>query len=102
MASNGNHDRLPNWRAMHADTQQWAEDAQLQLFRQTPAWRKLEILADLNRGMLLLAESGLRARHPEATSAEIRRRLADMVLGPELAARVYGPLLPEDDKSDAT
>lgn len=39
-----------------------------------------------------LALSGLRARHPEATPQELRRRLADLLLGPDLAAQVYGPL----------
>jgi len=32
------------------------------------------------------------ARHPQATPAELHRLLADLWLGPELAARVYGPL----------
>jgi hypothetical protein len=35
--------------------------------------------------------SGLRQRYPQATPEELRR-LADLLLGPELAARAYGPL----------
>ncbi len=31
-------------------------------------------------------------RSPEATPQELRRRLADLLLGPDLAARAYGPL----------
>ena len=38
-----------------------------------------------------LALSGLRERYPQATEAEIQRRLADRMLGEELAAEVYGP-----------
>jgi len=33
----------------------------------------------------------LRQRHPNASPEELRRRLADILLGPELAVRVYGP-----------
>ena len=44
-----------------------------------------------SRGVRTLALSGLRTRHPEATSQELRRRLSDLLLGPDLAAQVYGP-----------
>ena len=37
-----------------------------------------------------LSLAGLRARHPEASEAELRRRFADIHLGPKLAAEVYG------------
>jgi hypothetical protein len=40
----------------------------------------------------LFALSGLRSRYPHASEREIRRRLADLILGEELAAEVYGPL----------
>lgn len=46
----------------------------------------------LNQTVRTLALSGLRQRHPEATPQELRRRLADLLLGPYLAARAYGPL----------
>jgi hypothetical protein len=39
-----------------------------------------------------LAIAGLRQRFPHATPAELRRLLADVVLGPDLAAKAYGPL----------
>lgn len=42
--------------------------------RRLPTWREMRI-------------------HPQATPEILRRLLADMVLGPELAERVYGPLL---------
>ena len=42
-----------------------------------------------------LALNGLHQRHPHASPEELRRRLADIRLGPELAARVYGPLSEE-------
>lgn len=34
--------------------------------------------------------AGLRRRYPDASEHEIRRRLADLLLGEELAKRVYG------------
>jgi len=77
---------------MHADTAEWAERIQLQHFRDAEPSRKLEMAADLTSTVLSLAETGLRNRHPQSSPAEIRRRLADMLLGPELAVRVYGPL----------
>lgn len=40
----------------------------------------------------MLALAGLRAQYPQATEAELRRRLASLLLGEELARRVYGDL----------
>jgi hypothetical protein len=54
----------------------------------------------MNQTVRTLALSGLRQRHPQATLEELRRRLADLLLGSELAARVYGPL-PEQEDSHA-
>ncbi len=84
---------------MNADTALWAEEIQLRYFREAPAWRKLEMAGGLTRAMLGLAENGLQGRHPQDSAAEIRRRLADMVLGPELAAKVYGPFILVDSKA---
>jgi hypothetical protein len=60
-----------------------------------PAWRKLQLVGEMNRTLDTLALAGLRQRHPGATLAQLRRRLADLRLGPALAARVYGPLDPD-------
>jgi hypothetical protein len=84
------------------DTHPEAERVQIELLRQAPAWRKLEMVGQLNQTVRTLALSGLRQRHPEATPQELRRRLADLLLGPNLAAQVYGPLrLPEQESIDA-
>jgi hypothetical protein len=64
----------------------------MRLMRDAPAWRKLELVAEMNAAVRLLALSGLRQRYPQAISEELDRRLADILLGPELAARAYGPL----------
>ncbi len=39
-----------------------------------------------------LALAGLRERHPGESESQLRRRLADLWLGPELAKKAYGPL----------
>lgn len=58
------------------------------LWRDTLAWRKLEMMDSLNRDARRLALTGLRRRYPDAAPAELRWRLADIVP----ADQVYGPL----------
>ena len=77
---------------LYTDTRPEAERVQIELLRRAPAWRKLQMVDQLNQAARMLALSGLRQRYPHATPDELRRRLADLVLGAELAARVYGPL----------
>jgi len=74
------------------DTTPEAERVLIDLLRQAPPWRKLEMVGQMNQAVRTLALSGLRQRHPQATAEELRRRLADLLLGPALAAEVYGPL----------
>ncbi len=61
------------------------------LARQAPAWRKVELMGEMYRTVCDLAMSGLRERYPHAPASELRRRLADILLGAELALRAYGP-----------
>jgi hypothetical protein len=75
------------------DTTPEAEAVLINLLRQAPPWRKLEMMSQINETVRTLALSGLRHRHPDASEAELRRRLADILLGPELALKVYGPLI---------
>ncbi len=77
-----------------SDTRPEAERVQLMLLRQAPAWRKLEMLGQLNRAARTLALSGLRERHPQADLQELHRRLADLLLGETIALQIYGPLVP--------
>ena len=74
------------------DTDPKAERVLMDLLRKAPPWRKLEMADHLNQTVRALALSGLRLRHPSATLRELRRRLADILLGRRLAARAYGPL----------
>lgn len=76
--------------ALFSDTHPKMEALQIKLLRETPAWRKLEMLAQLNASAQMLAISGLRQRYPNANESELRRRLADLLLGDEIAKKVYG------------
>jgi hypothetical protein len=78
--------------ALYSDTDPKMEGLQIRLLREAPAWRKLELLAQLNSSAQLLALSGLHQRYPLAGEGELRRRLASLLLGEELARKVYGEL----------
>jgi len=80
---------------LSADTSPDIENIQIERLRQMPPWRKLALVCEMNQTVRALALAGLRQRHPHDTPAQRQRRLADLLLGPELAARVYG-LLPEE------
>ena len=58
---------------------------------------ELELMAEMGETVRALALAGLRQRHPDDSPAQRKRRLADLMLGPELAAQVYGPL-PEEEE----
>jgi hypothetical protein len=74
------------------DTHPEAEAVLIGLLRQAPSWRKLEMVDQLNQSVKLLALAGLRQRFPQEDDERIRRRLADLLLGEQLALRAYGPL----------
>jgi hypothetical protein len=79
------------------DTAPEAERLQIELLRRMPSWRKMQLVTQLTQMCYGLVLSGLRHRQPEAGEDELHRRLADQILGAELAARVYGPLRAEDE-----
>lgn len=76
---------------LSADTSPYIEQMQIERLREMPPWRKLALVAEMNRTVRDLALAGLRHRHPHDTLAQRRRHLASLLLGPELATRVYGP-----------
>lgn len=73
------------------DTDPEIENLLLEGLRRMPPWRKVALVCDMNRTVRALALAGLRQRYPDDSPAQRHRRLADLVLGPELAARVFGP-----------
>ncbi len=80
-------------RTQSPDTSSEAERVLIEVLRQAPAWRKLRMVEDTNRSVKDLLLTGLRQRFPHDAPATLRRRLADLWLGPELSALAYGPLL---------
>ena len=76
----------------YSDTHPEMEALQIRLLREATSWRKMEMLAGLNASAKSLALSGLRLRYPQASESELRRRLAGLLLGEELACKVYGEL----------
>jgi hypothetical protein len=82
---------------LYPDTYPEAEEILIKLLRQAPPWRKLQMVGEMNEAVKSLALSGLRARYPEDSPEKLRRRLADILLGPELAEKVYGQLGEQED-----
>jgi len=83
---------MPDARRIFSDTSPAAEEVLLDLYRRMPTWRKIELIEDANRTARHLAVMGLRSRHPGESSLRLRRRLFGLVLGEEMATRIYGPL----------
>lgn len=75
--------------ALYSDTDPKVEQIQIELIRRMPAWKKFALVDDLNETVRAFAVSGIKQRHPEAAPGRIRRILAELMLGPELASKVY-------------
>ena len=83
---------MDGMRTQSPDTSPEAERVLIALLRQAPAWRKLRMVEDTNHSVKDLLMTGLRQRFPHDSPAMLRRRMADLWLGPELGALAYGPL----------
>lgn len=77
----------------YSDTDPKIEKRQFDLMRQIPPSQKLIMVANLNQAVIELALSNLRAQYPHESTTRLRRRLADRILGTELAQKAYGPLI---------
>lgn len=80
---------------LFADTDAQTEAVLINLLRQASSARKLIMVAELNTTVRILALAGLRQRFPAASNAELQRRLADLLLGADLANQAYGPIIRE-------
>ena len=83
-------------RTLAEDTHPEAERVLVELLRSASPARKIAMVLDANRTARTLALTDLRERHLNDSPARLQRRLAELWLGPELAARAYGPL-PADE-----
>ena len=75
---------------LSADTHPRMEAMQIRLWREASPTRKMQALGQLNASAGLLAQAGLRSQYPQANEAELRFKLAVLLLGEELAVKVYG------------
>jgi hypothetical protein len=91
---NGRARKCYTWlmSVLSSDTHPKMEALQIQLWRQASPTRKMHMLAQLNASAHTLALMGLRSRYPQASQTELHRRLAGLVLGEELARKVYGEM----------
>lgn len=83
---------MPPLPSRPADTSLAAEKIQIEIFRRMSAAEKVRLVSDADLTARQLALIGLRRRHPGASAEELHRRLMDLLLGEELALKVYGPL----------
>lgn len=85
----GGRDIIIFMSSLFSDTHPKMEAVQIEFIRRMPSWKKLAMVDDLNETVKTLAMSGIKERHPSATPQEVHRLLADLMLGTELARKVY-------------
>ncbi|MGW8251850.1 MAG: hypothetical protein ACWGO1_14510 [Anaerolineales bacterium] len=73
---------------LYPDTHPKVEALHIALLREVPAWRKLEMVDDLNRTVRLLTWQGLLQRYPNATPVELRYQLAQLLFGEPTANNI--------------
>lgn len=76
--------------SLYTDTHPKVEAMQIRLWRQASPTRKMDMMAQLNTSARTLALTGLRSQFPQASAAELCFKLAVLLLGEELARKVYG------------
>jgi len=75
---------------LYSDTDPKMEALQIQLWRQASPTKKMHMVAQMNAAVRLVALTGLRNQFPQASESELHYRLAVLLLGEELAQKVYG------------
>lgn len=71
------------------DTNPEIERIQIKLIRQASSVRKFEMVTQMNNTVRAFMFAGLERRNPNATPEEIRHLFANLLLGEELARKVY-------------
>jgi hypothetical protein len=75
-----------------SDTRPEMEIMQCNLLRDATPARKLAMVGQMNQTVITLAMTGLRLRFPDDSPELLHRRLADLILGEDLAIKIFGPL----------
>jgi hypothetical protein len=76
-------------RALYSDTHPKIEQMQIEFIRRMPPWKKMGIVDGLSETVKTLAMAGIKQRNPNATPEQTHRMLAELMLGSELARKVY-------------
>ena len=74
---------------LSSDTHPKIEKMQIEFIRRMPSWKKFSIVDGLNETVKMLAITGIKQRNPNATLEQVQRMLAGLMLGEELAQKVY-------------
>jgi hypothetical protein len=74
---------------LSADTNPKIEQIQIELLRKVSPARKLQMVAQMNNTVRAFMYAGLQRRNPEATAETLRRMFADLLLGEDLARKVF-------------
>ncbi len=72
------------------DTNPKIEKVLIGMIRDLPPWKKGQQVSRMTQVCRQLALAGLRDRYPHTSEEELRKKLAVLWLGKELAAKVYG------------
>ena len=81
-------------RPLSRDTSPAAEAVQIDILRRLSPGRKIVLAADASDATRLAAMAGLRQRLGNLPVLLLERHLKGLLLGEELAARIWGPLPP--------
>lgn len=84
-----NHDM----NSLFPDTNPKITKKLIEMLRDVPPARKLEMVGEMNLTVKTLMMAGLKSRYPSDSPEILKRRLADLILGPETARKVYGELI---------
>jgi len=71
-----------------SDTSAGAQARYLEALRRSTPEERLAAAAAMSAEVRTLAEAGVRSRHPEYGPDDVRAAMADILLGPDLAAAV--------------
>lgn len=74
-----------------SDTSPSAAAVQTEIYRRMTQEQRVAQALSLCASARTMAAAGIRDRNPDATDQERFRILVDLVLGPDLARRAYGP-----------
>jgi hypothetical protein len=80
------------------DTSPEVERVMLDLWRKIPPARRFTLVCDTSSALREFVLAGVRERYPGETPERLRRRLADVWLGEELARKAYGALPSDEPK----